>query len=198
MSHSCHWQPPAFIAMAPRFCYPTAGGGWQLSAPSWRGGSWHWGAAAPAARPSPPACPTTTCTTKAAIHSSHRWERSSRRRASEAALKGTAGAPATRDHSCISDQRTAARRLGTQQRQTTVARTCRQAARASGAMALVMKQMASAGIVQQLLPAAGALLPGLGAVASQLQARRTKMSHSEASACVGCRRGARVAIAAMP
>lgn len=65
-------------------------------------------------------------------------------------------------------------------------------------MALAMKKLASSGIAQQLLPAAGALLPGLGATATQLQARRTKMSHSEASACRGCRRAARVAIAAMP
>lgn len=53
-------------------------------------------------------------------------------------------------------------------------------------MALAMKKLASAGIAQQLLPAAGALLPGLGSAASQLQARRTKMSHSEASERVGC------------
>jgi glutamate dehydrogenase (NAD(P)+) len=48
-------------------------------------------------------------------------------------------------------------------------------------MALALKKLASAGVAHQLLPAAGALLPGLGAAASQLQARRTKMSHSEAT-----------------
>lgn len=46
-------------------------------------------------------------------------------------------------------------------------------------MALAMSRAAGS-LAQQLLPAAGALLPAL-ATAGQLQPRRTKMSHSEAS-----------------